>query len=208
MRLIAFAGPARSGKTTVADIVAKHAIDAGYNVVREAFAGPLKRAAERVGAGKADDPDRYRSLCQRWGAEKRVKEPGFWVRRMKSRLTKLSQYEAEDYGNIALPQSYALWKETLVLIDDVRYENEVDLVRETGGVVVFIDPGRRLNLDEDFRKHESEKMANDVLAGKLERDLFDDMLVNGRDDLESLEQMMHVASYFWFDELYHALEGD
>ena len=208
MRLIAFAGPARSGKTTVADLVAEHAIEAGYQVIREAFAGPLKRAAERVGAGKGDDPDRYRSLCQRWGAEKREKEPGFWVRRMKSRLSRTNQEEKQDYGNISLPQSYSFWKETLVIVDDVRYQNEVELVQELGGVVVFIDPGRRLDLTEEFRQHESEQMANDFLNGKLSPRLFDDLLVNGRDDLEALKEMMAVSSYFWFDELYHALEED
>jgi len=208
MRVIAFAGPAQSGKTTVAELVAEHASEAGYVVVRDAFAGPLKRAAERVGAGKTANPDRYRSLCQKWGAEKREKDPGFWVRRMRSRITKLVEAEKQDYSEIQLPQSFSFWRETLVIIDDVRYENEVELVQEMGGVVVFIDPGRRLNLSEGFRSHESEKMANDFLAGKLPPRLFDDLIVNGRDDLSSLREMMEVASYFWFDELYETLEKD
>lgn len=208
MRVIAFAGPAQSGKTTVASLVEQNAIEAGYRVVREAFAGPLKRAAERVGAGKQDDPDRYRSLCQKWGAEKRGKEPGFWVRRMKDRLEKINTEEIGAYSNIWVQAHLTDWKETLVIIDDVRYLNEVELIKGIGGVVVFIDPGKRIDLDDPFRKHESEKLATDYMAGRLPPVTFDDMLVNGVDSLEALGEMMGIASYFWFDELYEAIEKE
>jgi hypothetical protein len=208
MRVIAFAGPAQSGKTTVAGLVEQNAIKAGYRVVREAFAGPLKRAAERVGAGKQDDPDKYRSLCQRWGAEKRKKEPGFWVRRMRDRLEKTNLKEIGDYSNIWVQAHLTDWKETLVIIDDVRYLNEVELVKGIGGVVVFIDPGKRINLDDAFRRHESEKLAIDYMEGQLPSRTFDDMLVNGVDNLEALSEMMEIASYFWFDELYEVIEKE
>jgi len=44
-------------------------------------------------------------------------------------------------------------KEKVIFIDDVRFENEAEMIREEGGVLVFIEPSKPLPVDD----HASER---------------------------------------------------
>ena len=129
-KLIAFAGPAGSGKSTAAEVL-------GGNIL--SFAAPLKKCLldlfqfkpEQLYtlAGKEAVDERYgvspRTVMQKFGTEfVREVVPNLWEILMKQELGKFS-------------------KESLVVIDDCRFPAEVDLVRNEGGVVVHIT-GRSL----------------------------------------------------------------
>jgi hypothetical protein len=198
MKVIAFGGPAQAGKSTIAGILAGIALDTGYRIKRLEFAGPLKRAAARVGASKSEDPTRYRDLCQRWGAGKRAEDPDYWVRRIRKQLHSIAEQEHDSY------LKYSRWSETLVILDDCRYMNEVELIRSFNGRMIFVDPGYRLSpsdLDAEFRKHESEALAREYMQGEHEDTLFDDVIVNGEDDLAKLTAVVSVVAPSWFDDL-------
>tara|TARA_R100001460_G_scaffold16061_2_gene35301 strand:- start:5580 stop:6212 length:633 start_codon:yes stop_codon:yes gene_type:complete len=198
MKVIAFGGPAQAGKSTIAGILAGIALDAGYRIKRLEFAGPLKKAAARVGASKSKDPTRYRDLCQKWGAGKRAGDPEYWVKRVRKQLRKLAETEHSHY------LKHSRWDETVVILDDCRYLNEIDLVREFNGRMIFVDPGYRLSdedLSEDFRKHESEQLAFEYMNGEHKDTLFDDVIVNGEDDLKTLAAVVTLVAPSWFDDL-------
>jgi hypothetical protein len=183
MRLIAFAGPARAGKSACATILEENAKQK-YRVVRESFAKPMREAWERLAVyltnktgelvSRETRPNLYRETMQRWGEKRRKRDQDHWVNRLTERLfvekvIEKAQYEREPD-----------FQETLVIIDDMRYENELCLISSLGGVSVFVDPGNRIQLDQEFRKHESEAMAMAHLKGEGSDDAFDYRISNTR----------------------------
>jgi len=131
--LVAFTGLPRSGKDTAAAYLVKN-----YGFTRIAFADPLKRAAaillnryewEMRGDHGFDReailPEwgfTTRDFLQRFGTEAMRNNFGadFWVRHMRTRLRPGARYA----------------------ITDCRFPNEVNLVRDLGGVVVrVVRPG-------------------------------------------------------------------
>lgn len=128
-RLIGFAGNAGSGKDTAADmLVAEH----GFEKV--AFADPIR---EMLRAGFALEDRHFnedkelvipwldvsprhlmQTLGTEWGRHKVRKD--IWVRYMRRRLR------------------YAKEREINVVVSDVRFGNEADLIHEMGGEVVLM----------------------------------------------------------------------
>jgi hypothetical protein len=87
----------------------------------------------------------YRKLLQLWGTEyRRKQDPDYWVKRLESKLAGLEK----------------------AVIDDVRFPNEVELIKRLGGKVIRID---RPQLAES--SHESELILDDF-------DGWDDVIVN------------------------------
>ena len=127
--LIGLAGPARSGKDTVAN-----AITAVYlkGVETYAFAYPLKEAA-RVMFGFDDDQlhgDKKelqtqfgkspREIMQLLGTEfgREMVDPNLWLKRMHDLYKKTNKY--------------------LFLVTDVRFENEAEYIRNLGGTIIHV----------------------------------------------------------------------
>ena len=126
------------GKTTLAQMLLERL--PGWE--RVAFADCLKEEASRVfgyplewnysEAGKAikvpvlpypSDQEwegmTVRELLQWYGTDVcRAQDPGYWVKRMRERIAGLEH----------------------VLIDDVRFRDEADLVRELGGMLIRLEP--------------------------------------------------------------------
>jgi len=138
--LIGFAGPMSSGKTTAArSLVAKPL----------AFATPLKQCLSDLFSFTADqlftlegkneiDP-RYgispRTAMQKFGTEFiRETVPDLWLILMKQKLD-------------ALPA------DELIVIDDCRFENEVQFVRGQGGVIIHIEGRRPVASDHRSEAH-------------------------------------------------------
>jgi len=160
MRIIAFAGQARCGKTTFARAFAAAAFDAAATPVIRSFAGPLKRAAAEAGFDKETNPLEYREYCQTEGAARRSEDPNYWLDQFKGELADLAAADAAHLAEaLADDRDY---HETIVLIDDLRYENEYDLVREVSGQVCLVvrPDGRLPEADADWRGHESEDFGN------------------------------------------------
>ena len=192
MKIIAFAGLALAGKTTAAEASAAHLFKQGYNPVIEQFAGPLKRASALLGFVKGGEYDTlYREFCQWAGQRARDENPDWFVNLMSDRLDVIAQEEAD---RLTLSQRDAvLWHETVVLIDDVRFENELELVKRYSGTTVFVSASRRLgDLDADWRRHISERMANLYEAGCLPDETFDMAISNN--DPKGIDSFMNVVA--------------
>lgn len=159
VKVIGLVGQAESGKTTAADMLVKE-----FGIPRFSFAEPIKEVcnpiAERL-YGPDFDKSQVRWLYQAVGQGRREDSPDFWVNDAFERMKEFR---------------YAV-------IDDVRYINEADRIRDEGGLIIRIQrTGHANRLTEEERSHPSEREMEDIRA--------DVTLVN-----ENLEQFLfHVRS--------------
>ena len=159
--IIGISGKKRSGKDTVfsmIDAITAHEV----RTTRMAFGDQIKQEiADSMNITVADidaDKERFRPLLQFWGAEYRRGYCGddYWIKKM--RLAAATWY-ARDW----------------LIITDVRFPNEAELVRELDGVLIRVE--RDTGLDDT---HDSETALDDY-------DHFDFRLKNdgSLDDLET-----------------------
>lgn len=181
MFVIGIGGMAGSGKTTAADYIEIESINLDCTPIRLSFADPVReQAAAQAGFDdwrifKKQNHEEYRDLCQSIADEGR---PGKWVNIMEEKLRKIQEEELED-GD---PN----FKERLVIIDDVRYENEIDLLKCWEALRLFIFIGKRSSKlpGGKWRAHESEWMNQHVEAYRPEyADYYDWYLFNDRDHI-------------------------
>ncbi|MEO5350204.1 MAG: hypothetical protein H7836_11225 [Magnetococcus sp. YQC-3] len=134
MHIVGFTGRKGSGKSTAAGYL----VDQGYQLL--SFAGPLKEISYCIlDCFGVSDPTKsaviankelvipgfsvsYRQLLQSLGTEwgRRCIDNDLWVMLMRRQLKSLSGVSH-------------------VVIDDVRFDNEADLIRGMGGVVIHVD---------------------------------------------------------------------
>jgi len=149
--VIAFTGLAQAGKTTAANFL----VDLGWQKI--SFASPLKRMMA-VLTGETDKNARppelcgksvrecYQSLGTEWG--RKLVGEDIWLRAAKRQM--ISAIKNGEH----------------VVCDDVRFDNEAELVHRIGGVVLEI---RREGLDQ--MAHESERGVSPlVLDASLSND--------------------------------------
>ena len=202
MRVIAFAGLAQAGKTTAVDELCQWALEPAGRVypVRLHFAGPLKEALAIMGARKGGKRDAlYRTGAQLIGTMMRdpdtvpgITGPDYWVNVLREKLEQAAAEEDARLTTVAGP-----FRETIVLIDDVRYLNEVEMIRKWQGNIIFIDAFRRLKIDldeEPWRRHHSEGLAMQYTFGSLEDELFDCTLTNNSDEAAFRRVVRSMAS--------------
>ena len=168
-KLIAIAGKASAGKTTLAEELR---MEHGYRIC--SFAGTLKatlfmflneagchhRDIERYAYEEKDEviPEvgfSWRQGCQRLGTEwGRALNPNLWVNLWKERVT------------------HYLFAGDDVVADDMRFPNEVDAALELGGVLVWVE--RKDAPVSPHGDHESEQLQPgecfEELIGYLLRD--------------------------------------
>ena len=157
MEIIAMTGQARCGKTHAAEYLCKLAFEAGATPHRVSFAGALKRASAEAGFPKETHPKEYREFCQTEGAARRAEDPEYWVN-----ITMQEIKEIRDIEDKKLDDGNTFW-EQVVIIDDVRYQNEIDAILRMGGTMVHVTAGDRLPVPHArFRRHESEKLAKAI----------------------------------------------
>lgn len=127
MELIGLTGKMGSGK----DWTKQYLDDQGYYVIREAFADELRYEIEdTLGNGmhlpaiwRKPYPPEIRALLQWWGTDlRRTANPDYWLDKMRDKLDVLSL----EMGN------------PLVVITDVRFPNEAEVIRERGGLVAAV----------------------------------------------------------------------
>lgn len=121
--IIGLSGKSGSGKSWLAEY-AEH----NYGFLVMSFAGPLKADLVRLGFDSAlvysHKPPHIRKLLQAYGMAARKEDPNWWVKRLFNNIDML--YDGEHR----------------IIIDDVRFENEVDAIRAAGGYVY-----RMINVD-------------------------------------------------------------
>lgn len=126
MRLIGIAGPARAGKDTLCSYMLDN-LDGIW--LRSSFADPIKKMLEVIGVDCSDEAkavidDRFcytpRHMMQILGTE--------WGREM-------------IHGNIWVEAFARLNAGKCVIVPDVRFENEAELVREHGVLIHLVGRG-------------------------------------------------------------------
>ena len=173
MEIILLAGQAGVGKSTAAKVLAKEAFERGFVPVLESFAKPIKEEALAKGYDKAKFPRKYRGFCQSLGEIARQENPDHWVGLMKDRLNKIIITEKEE-----LNKGSKYW-ERVVIIDDCRYLNEVNLGFLMRATTVFLSFGKRKVRKSAWREHESEKLANKIASGDKDLlEIFEHVITN------------------------------
>ena len=129
MNIIGIAGPAQSGKSTLAGEFRRIVEFRGQKYAEQPFAGPLKRMLASIGIdvsslsknapvafldGKVTPRIMMQTLGTEWG---RSLLPDLWLR--------VWQHELDDSAH-------------MVCVPDVRFENEAELIRDLGGTIVHV----------------------------------------------------------------------
>jgi dephospho-CoA kinase len=105
---IAFVGPMASGKSTMANVIAKT-----YGCRVKSFAAPVKDIARGMFGMTTKD----RRLLQIIGMTGRALHPDTWANKL---IGSLDEHDS-------------------VCVDDVRFKNEIDVLRASGFVVIYLD---------------------------------------------------------------------
>lgn len=191
MKIIGFGGQGRVGKTTAAKDLCVWMIrnTTSLTPILLPLAHPLKEAVakeagyENAEAFKEKEPELYRRLCQEIGGAKREEDPDYWVKKWDEARMEYTDNE----------------KNYVIVVDDVRYPNEVDKVRLLGGLVHFVHPGNRILEDSHgaWREHHSEKLAN-ICTQDVSKalDTFDGLVYNDT-DLEDYYELLQMAYTSW-----------
>ena len=149
--LYAFTGSAYSGKTTAANILVEMMANHNFEFVIIPFAKPLKDLARDYFGWDGKKDERGRRLLQTLGTEVgRKYDNDIWVKKWK--LCAQSNFDAKRG----------------VIVDDCRFDNELDAVRSFGGKVIRIhaypeDRKSRANLLNAVLSNESESHASESL---------------------------------------------
>jgi hypothetical protein len=188
MLTILLAGQARVGKTTAATYIAERAKKKfDFKVTILPFAKAIKDAAIAAGLSKEMDPIGYRSFCQTIGEEKRAANPNYWIDQFKDAWNLLCKSDEEEMNDPT-----ELWQERLVIVDDCRYMNELAFGKSIGAIAVFISNGGRAldGKDAEWRKHESEQLANEIEAGNAEYGNMFDWLIKNNGDVDDFHMKL------------------
>ncbi len=185
--IVGIIGKKQSGKDTIAN----HLIDE-YGFVRYAFADPIKKACQVI-FGFTDE--------QCWGSEKEIVDTywGITPRKVFQILgTELFQYEFPKYapeladiGRGFWVYCFARWYEQQiakdpsikVVITDVRFPFEADMITRLGGTIVKITRPNQLNNDTHASEMEMDALQYSYL---IENDSTVDELCSKVDELFNL----------------------
>lgn len=193
--VVGICGLAGAGKTTFANAIKDRLkTDHAMNAEIVPFAKPLKDGLAAMGIRKDESPDLYRVAAQQLGTNVvRHLQPNFWCDRFREtvestrRCTLVNSSTGEPVQcddpieqSSADPCGYRTINRDVIIADDVRFKNEVETIRDLGGIVLYVDAADRLGLvhynwlTRRFRikpfgiyKHESERLALDAARSIL-----------------------------------------
>lgn len=131
--LIGIMGYARSGKNTFATLLSKIVRGEGRTVTELSFAAKLKSELctmlRAVGVDTSDiflsKKELWRPMMVAWGKQRRTIYPNYWVDPVIKCYKKI----------MSAPTKGA---EPICIITDVRYLNEAEAIKESGGLLVHI----------------------------------------------------------------------
>lgn len=159
-KIILISGKAENGKTTAANVMKKILEEKGYKVVITRYAKYLKEIAKDYCGWNGEKDDAGRTLLQQLGTEiirKKMNKPEFHVGRICEDIEVASDYV--DY----------------VIIDDVRYPNEIYYpLAKFGKEKVVTYRVERMNLNgEHFINSLSEEQQRHLSETSLDNFDFD-----------------------------------
>jgi len=176
MITILLSGQARVGKTTAAEFIASYAKKKDFKPIILPFAKAIKDEATALGLSKDTDPHKYRQFCQAIGEKNRKDDPDYWLNIFKKTWKETILKDDKDSQDES-----KLWRETVIIVDDCRYLNELNFGRTSGAICVFLSRGQRDLFEQtgEWRNHESEELANKTDSGEKDYvQMFDWMIKN------------------------------
>lgn len=148
--IIGISGKMGAGKNCLGELLVKHFEQAGYKFRLIAFADALKDAycnAHGLTREQLErEKDMHRAGLQAFGEKMREQDPAYWIKRLDGKMFKEQNY----------------------IITDVRYRNEVQWIRDKGGLNfrVIASPAVRATRRElTGETHKSEIDLDMVKAG-------------------------------------------
>ena len=189
MKIIGISGKIGSGKTSLTQHLLKHLdstwvriaygdllkieVSSRFNFILEYCYDSRKNNCVPVPAitytekGAYDVPDfpypTVRRLLQWWGTEvRRTEDPDYWVKAMRE----------------VLDRCRASKQHAGVIVDDVRFPNEAELIKEQGGLLVRLDTYPGWVCDQKAASHPSETALDDYT-------MWDYQLCPGYKELEA-----------------------
>lgn len=134
-RIIGFAGKAGTGKSTLAKAIHERVMLRGHQSLILSFADPIKHMAISMLLYTMPPTEAYNIVTSHKDS---MLDIGVTVRRLLQTLG--TEWGRETISptlwvNIMAKRINLLPHARIVLIDDVRFQNEVDMIREMGGVV-------------------------------------------------------------------------
>lgn len=162
--IVGLTSPARGGKDMVADILAEQlGVGTPFDVHKFRFADPLKRLAGDLFGwcrGALNDNIKFKETPDpKWGGitpRDALQIIGTELFRDGPLKTEYGINIWRDYmKNRIVEHLERMRYDQVILIPDCRFMNEFELIKELGGVMVFMDPRPRIK--EKTRVHASEK---------------------------------------------------
>tara|TARA_R110002020_G_scaffold57933_13_gene159118 strand:+ start:185 stop:892 length:708 start_codon:yes stop_codon:yes gene_type:complete len=186
-------GKAGVGKTTLAKHIADYAFNQGLRPRLLSFAGVLKKKAAELGYSKEEKPLEYRKYCQRIGQEKRRNDPDYFIKEFHKDVLEIMREEIE-----LLESNVKHW-ETLVIVDDARYMNEVGYGRKHRATQIFLCAGNRKlpNHDAAWRSDMSEELANYIEDDEAGYEDIFEWIVYNDSSLEDLKEKVEQFLPSW-----------
>ena len=193
MHLIMLGGKAGVGKTTLAKHIADYAFNQGLRPRLLSFAGVLKKKAEELGYSKEEKPLEYRKYCQRIGQENRKIDPDYFIKEFHQDILEIMKEEID-----LLESNIKHW-ETLVIVDDARYMNEIAYGRKHRATQIFLCAGNRSlpNNDAAWRSDQSEELANLIEDNESGYDDIFEWIVYNDSSLEDLYEKIEKYLPSW-----------
>jgi len=162
--LIGISGKKRSGKDTVGAMVVEWLNEHGFDAAQVAFADQLKEeVAKATGVNRRMqemDKERWRPILQWWGVEFR------------------RHYFGQDYWVSKMTQKLLAMDEDLAVVTDVRFRDEADFIRDSGGFVVRVEretglqDGHSSETDLDGYSEFQATLSNDGTLDDLEEKVY------------------------------------
>lgn len=127
--IIGIVGKAEAGKTTLANFMVEHAKSnlLFCHVEKLAFGDGLKEALDRAGICKMRDMFGKKTKFSRWimqrvGTElvRKQIDPDYWTKILVKKMVNIMRSN----------------KRVLVVVDDIRFLNEADIIRQCGGALI------------------------------------------------------------------------
>jgi len=151
--LIGISGPMGAGKTTLAKDLCNN-----LDFTRFSFAGPVRQeVADGMGIDlqtlmtleDVKGKSQFRQIYQAWGNGMRtIRRPDYWINKL---FDHIESGEAQMEANEAV---------NIVVIDDVRYPNEVQAIKDRGGMMIHLEISTneqlRRGMEPQFLEHPSE----------------------------------------------------
>ena len=183
--LIGIMGYARSGKNTFATLLSK-IVGEGRTVTELSFAAKLKSELctmlRAVGVDTSDifisKKELWRPMMVAWGRQRRAIDPNYWVDPIIKQYKKIMSMPAKG-------------AEPICIITDVRYLNEAEAIKKSGGILVHI-------LNTKSKPANKEELLS--ICRIMDSDLYDD-IIKIENDGKSIQKLHNEAVKLAYGEM-------